>query len=94
MNAIIILSVFILAVFSTCSVLLLSFVAIVAWWALLFFTAKYVCWSYARVCNIVVSIVKELEELMTNNIPAFLWYVVCPLLLLLYIYSILSCIEK
>lgn len=94
MGVIIILSVSILAVLSTCLGLLFSFTAIVVWWAMLFLTIKWVCKIYDKVGEIIVLTVNGLEDLMTNNIPAFLWYVVFPIIFLLHICSLLLYIMK
>lgn len=94
MGAILIPSLFLLVFLSICVVLLLSFAIIVVWWALVYHAIKWASRTYGNASKVAKLTVNGLVCLMMYDIPCFLWYVVAPFLLLLYICCLLANLEK
>lgn len=94
MSSLIVPFIFILAIISTIIALLLSFVMVVAWWVLVYCAIKGIYKMYVAAKIKGREATEELARLMTDDIPKFLWYIVAPFLLLLYILCVLLHTDK
>lgn len=74
--------------------LLLSLSIVVACWVTVCYVIIWTCKLQTFTKSYIRMTMKRMMSIMANDIPTFLWCIVAPLLFLLYIFCLLSHIER